>query len=538
MPSYPLVLCLAFAVAGSLTVAVAAWTRRDDPIVKAFLALALGSALWSGGRLLELNSADLETRILWAKLQYIGIVAVPIGWLCAMIQLSRPGFVIPWSLLSLPIVINLVTMGLVFTNERHHLIWTSITLVPGGAAPGAVFAHGPAYAAAAVYTYLLLAASLYFLLSARVPNSSLTRGGRAVLAGGLALPLLANVAYLRGWTGPLGGDLTPATFSVTAVLVWICALRGHLDDVGHYARLRVFDALHEGCVIANADDVIVDFNPAALRLLTTAKRGDPLPAAWRDAVAASRSGTRGGNASHLISEEQADYELTVESVCNLNNRPVGIIVFLRDVTRFRSREQALTVENSSLALRLGETEEKLSRIEADLYRDALTGAFNRRFFQREATSALASAFARGIAVGLLIIDVDYFKQYNDHHGHVHGDACLRRVAEAIAQAMRNGPDDFCARVGGEEFAMVLPAVTPGETREVGLRLLKAVRAMALPHGGWPGHPCVTISVGAVCEIPASPLLEALLERADAAMYEAKRAGRDRFVMGETASLPA
>ncbi|WP_059411678.1 histidine kinase N-terminal 7TM domain-containing protein [Cupriavidus basilensis] len=541
MPSYPLVLCLTFAVVGSLTMALLAWTRRDDPTVKAFLVLAGGTALWSGGRLLELSSSELEARVLWAQLQYVGILAVPIGWFCAMLQLSRPKLAVPRWLLSMHAVVSVVTLGLVFTNEQHRLIWSAIALVPGGAPPGAVFTHGPAYAALAAYTYLLLFVSLYFLATAPVPGSSLTRGGRAVLAGGLVLPLLANVAYLTRHTGPLGGDLTPATFSVMTVLVWFCALRGHLEDVGHYARLRVFDSLHEGCVIADANDVIVDSNPAARRLLADMTRGQPVPRAWRHAVEASRAGAHGGG-SHLISEERVDYELTVESVRNLNGRAVGIIVFLRDVTRFRSREQALTVENSSLAERLGETEEKLSRIEADLYRDALTGAYNRRFFEREAAAVVAAACERGLPVGFLLIDVDYFKQYNDLHGHVHGDECLRRVAGAIGGALRDGlgspggAGGFCARVGGEEFVVVLPSAAAPDTRAAGLRLLEAVRALRLPHGGWPEHPYVTISVGAVCEIPASPRLEALLEQADAAMYEAKRNGRDRFVMRDQAML--
>ncbi|WP_420991981.1 histidine kinase N-terminal 7TM domain-containing protein [Cupriavidus sp. 30B13] len=534
MPSYPLVLCLTFAVVGSLTMALMAWTRRDDPTVKAFLVLAFGTALWSGGRLMELSATDLETRVLWAKLQYFGIMAVPIGWFCAMLLLSRPKVVIPRWLLSMHAVISVVTLGLVFTNEQHRLVWSSVALVPGGLPP--VFSHGPAYAGLAAYTYLLLFLSVYFLATAPVPGS-LTRGGRAVLAGGLLLPLLANVAYLTRHTGPLGGDLTPATFSVMTVLVWFCALRSHLEDVGHYARLRVFDTLHEGCVIVSANDVIVDSNPAARRLLADMGRGQPVPPAWQQAIAASRSGAHGGG-SYLISATRVDYELTVESVRNLNGQAVGIIVFLRDVTRFRSREQALTVENSSLAERLGETEEKLSRIEADLYRDALTGAYNRRFFEREAAAVAASAFERGVPVGFLLIDVDYFKQYNDLHGHVHGDECLRRVAGAISGALRDGPGGFCARVGGEEFVVVLPSITLPETRTAGLRLLEAVRALRLPHGGWPEQPCVTVSVGAVCEIPSSPRLESLLEKADAAMYEAKRGGRDRFVMRDEATLAA
>ncbi|MEV8950236.1 histidine kinase N-terminal 7TM domain-containing protein, partial [Klebsiella pneumoniae] len=92
-----------------------------------------------------------------------------------------------------------------------------------------------------------------FLVMAR-PRGKLSGGGRGVLIAGLLLPVLANVAYLRGWTTPVGGDLTPATFSVMALLVWLCALRPHLGDVGHYARLRVFDALREGCVIVDDRD--------------------------------------------------------------------------------------------------------------------------------------------------------------------------------------------------------------------------------------------------------------------------------------------
>jgi hypothetical protein len=86
--------------------------------------------VWSGGRLLEISESDMAGRIFWAKLQYLGIVAVPIGWLVAMIHVSRPHFVVPWSKLWVPVMAAVLSVVLVFTNERHHLVWTSIELMP------------------------------------------------------------------------------------------------------------------------------------------------------------------------------------------------------------------------------------------------------------------------------------------------------------------------------------------------------------------------------------------------------------------------
>lgn len=520
MPSYPLVLCLTVAVVCSAGMAIAAWPRRDDPTTMAFLVLAAGVVIWSGGRLLEITSPDLPARILWAKIQYLGIVAVPIGWLAAMVHLSRPRFVMPWSMLSVLVLAAMVTVVLVFTNEHHHLIWTRITLMPPGVAPGAVFEHGIGYGIAAAWTYLLLALSFGFLVTAKVPNDVLTRRTRAILAGGLALPLLAHIAYLLRWTGPLGGDLTPATFSLMAVLVWVCALRTHLDDIGHYARLRVFDALGEGCVILNAQGKVMAYNPAAERLAPDLCRGKPMPAGWEESLRRLPDASGDAPAQPFI-PRGAHFELTVEAVARMDGKRIGTLVFMRDISRYQSRELALTTQ-------LWQTEAQLSRMQADLDIDALTGVPNRRYFQREAMAAVTRAYERREAMGLLILDVDQFKQYNDLHGHPSGDECLRRVAAALTRALAG--EQFCARLGGEEFAVVLPASNQKETGAVARRLLEAVRELGIPHNGSRVQPFVTVSIGAICAVPGAPRLEPLLHRADSAMYQAKRAGRDRCRM--------
>jgi len=513
MPSYPLVLCLTIAVVCSVGMAIAAWPRRDDPTVRAFLVLAGGVAIWSGGRLLEISETGLAGRIFWAKFQYAGIVAVPIGWLVAMIHLSRPRFVVPWSMLGVPVFAALLTLALVFTNERHGLIWTSIELMPPGVSPGAVFHHGIGYTLVAAWTYGMLGLSMYFLATARVPNAALSVRGRNVLMGGLFLPLLTHIAYVYRWTGPLGGDLTPATFSLMTVLVWICALRTHLEDIGHYARLRVFDTIREGCVVIGADGRIAECNPAAMRLLPEMRRGQLPPTQWNAVLDAP------GETPHYI-PEGAQFELSVEPVVRMDGKTIGRLVFLHDISRYQSRELALTTQ--------------LSRVQADLDIDALTGIPNRRFFQRESLAAVTRAYERGQELGLLILDVDLFKQFNDQYGHPVGDECLRQVASALNGVLRD--DQFCARLGGEEFAVVLPNSNVDETRSVARGLVASVRDLGIPHNGTPVQPFVTISVGAVCTLPEAPRLEPLLHRADSAMYRAKRAGRNRYVLDGSLSL--
>lgn len=511
-----LILLMAGALVVCAAVAIASWPRRDDPTVRAFLLLAVGAGIWCAGRMLEIQAPNVSERIVWAKLQYPGILMVPVGWLLAIVRLTRPHYLVGRGWLTLALAIGIAGMALVLTNERHGLVWPQVQWFGGeGLHTRAVFSHGPGYWALAAYSYGLLLLSLYFLATASA-HGKLSRGGRVVLVAGLLLPMFANIAYLRGWTTPVGGDLTPATFSVMALLVWLCALRPHLGDVGHYARLRVFDALREGCVIVDHRGRIADLNRTAQRMLPGMRRGDPAPASWL----ATRPYVAG----------VPDYELTVEPVRNLEERDIGRIVFVRDVSAFRTREHALVEENSNLAVRLNETVDKLLRIEGDLYRDPLTGLFNRRFFQREAQVLLAAAQERGTPLGLMLIDVDFFKQYNDTYGHLRGDECLRAIGATLAQTLDEAAS-FCARVGGEEFAVVLHQADADRTRAIGLRMLQAVRSLQMPHiGAESSHPFLSISVGAVSRIPDSPLVEELVAAADVALYAAKRGGRNRLVM--------
>jgi diguanylate cyclase (GGDEF)-like protein len=192
------------------------------------------------------------------------------------------------------------------------------------------------------------------------------------------------------------------------------------------------------------------------------------------------------------------------------------------------------------ALRHELTAVEMSLLNAELLRlsstDMLTGLANRRQFEFELARHWADRRRTDIAVAL--VDVDYFKSFNDSAGHAAGDVCLRRIATAIAGAMRQGLDQ-AARYGGEEFAVLLPGATPAELEALGERLRRAVEDLALANPGRQDRP-VTISVGLAWRAPGSRAgqPDTLLREADRALYVAKNAGRNRVVLSEPTKLAA
>jgi diguanylate cyclase (GGDEF)-like protein len=171
--------------------------------------------------------------------------------------------------------------------------------------------------------------------------------------------------------------------------------------------------------------------------------------------------------------------------------------------------------------------------------DGLTGVANRRHFDERLAQIWASAVRQQHPVGVMMIDIDHFKRFNDAAGHQEGDRCLKLVAQALQSTVRT--EDFVARYGGEEFAVILTGDDVDHMWSIAGRLQAAVRAMALPHPGLTRGAIVSMSAGFAAAEPATgedP--EHLIRRADEALYRAKEEGRNRVVRsyldGEAAHL--
>lgn len=193
-------------------------------------------------------------------------------------------------------------------------------------------------------------------------------------------------------------------------------------------------------------------------------------------------------------------------------------------SRVRSGNQALASSQERLMLQ---------EISASL--DPLTGIYNRRWLNGMFRRGIERALIDKAPVFLLMIDIDHFKKYNDTHGHLAGDQCLRLVATTLRDKLR--PSDLLARFGGEEFSVLLSCAGSRESMAAAERLRQAVATRQIKNRDGSPLPSVTISVG-MAGLKRGDSLETLIERADKALYQAKQQGRNRVVEAGAGKRPA
>nr|WP_091904480.1 diguanylate cyclase [Chitinasiproducens palmae] len=211
--------------------------------------------------------------------------------------------------------------------------------------------------------------------------------------------------------------------------------------------------------------------------------------------------------------------------------PDAIELIARVCHHSRAYRNQLERDEAYRALR--ESQQKLLEMNLELQRlthlDGLTGLSNRRYFDEYLGVEWRRAVRERHAVGLLMIDVDAFKSYNDTYGHVAGDEALKQVAGVLRAVCQRAPD-LPARYGGEEFAVILPGATQLGARLIAEKTRTSVEALGLAHAASEVASILTVSIGVAVQTPEDDALRCpLIELADSALYRAKRSGKNRVV---------
>jgi diguanylate cyclase (GGDEF)-like protein len=161
--------------------------------------------------------------------------------------------------------------------------------------------------------------------------------------------------------------------------------------------------------------------------------------------------------------------------------------------------------------------------------DELTHIANRRSFNRTLKHEWEYALRKHRFLGLLFLDIDFFKAYNDFYGHLAGDSCLQKVAKAIGESLSCGTDQV-ARYGGEEFTVILPNTTLAGAFEIAQNINNTIADLKIPHETSKINPYITVSIGAISMIPTESFTSAeFIDKADKAMYKSKERGRNTIV---------
>ena len=233
----------------------------------------------------------------------------------------------------------------------------------------------------------------------------------------------------------------------------------------------------------------------------------------------------------LVSEGSLLYMLYVQNIPMYSYREI-IFVFYCACLLAANIMYSSTIRNYILHISLIESNEKLKQLNELLENlsttDALTGVSNRRALDTYAENSWNSALRANSEISVIMIDIDYFKKYNDTYGHQAGDDCLVQVARRISNHFHRSID-MVARYGGEEFIVWLPHVTLESCQHIGEKLRKSIEKLAIPHSKNPPTGVVTISVGIATLTPSlGESYELLIRHADNALYTAKGNGRNQI----------
>ncbi|MGB8643656.1 MAG: histidine kinase N-terminal 7TM domain-containing protein [Anaerolineae bacterium] len=246
-----------------------AWSRRGSPGARLFAYLMLATGEWSVASILEATAVGLPSKVLWAKVEYLGIVGVGILLLMFVVEYTRQARWLTRRNTALLWVIPVVTLALVWTNEWHGLIWSSIMPSTGYGDVLLTYQHGVWFLLFAAYNYVAIMAGILVLVLETIRYHHLYRLQAITLIAGVILPLLLNFIYLSGLSPVPGLDLTPFGFTLAGLIFAFTLFRYRLFDLAPIARDSLVEKMRDGVLVVDAQNRIVDLNLVAQRWLAT-----------------------------------------------------------------------------------------------------------------------------------------------------------------------------------------------------------------------------------------------------------------------------
>lgn len=519
-------------------IALAAWVRRQRGFSgrRSFVVMHLACLWWLSAAGLEMAADPAGCKIFWASMAWPAIIAMPTLWAVFLWRythnLRRPLGRWPAGALAVaPVLFWLLALS----NGWHGLFYDAATAAVSPAPGAAVrYVHGPLFYAAAAYVYLCMLFCLVVAARATLASRGLYRRHYALFTLLMLVPWTANIAYVGFGYTVFGFDPTPFSFAVTLLGFAGLIGAGRLFDLMPVARNLLLEALLDPVLVIDPFGRVIQANPAALRLAGVQRRWQgtdlriwPVYGARLHAMLACASDRPEDGRLLTLTGPQRYYELRVRDIGRAAPAaapPFGRMLYLRDVTQRHVSEielsEALAVSEQRLATIMALHEQ----LREQALRDPLTGLYNRRhlakFFERERDRARRER----IVLALVMIDIDHFKRINDRFGHLVGDDVLAQVARCLIANLR--ATDIVFRYGGEEFLVIMPTPDLAHARERMGDVRRRLACASLPTRGGTLH--VTFSAGMARWPDDGDTLDALLRVADAALYVAKRDGRNRL----------
>lgn len=481
---YALALTLSTIV--SLSVAMVAWRRRRAPGAIGLVLLLLAISVWTFTYAIRWLRTDVAAQYFWLDATYFGVVFVPFAMMIFTLQSTRREHLLTPRNLILFALVPVLTLVMLWTDDMHGLFYA------GHRTTGTILNGGPWFWVNVVYTYTISLFTVFIFVREFTKATHIYRKQMATILVGLVLPWIGNVISFTGILPFENLDITPFVFLASCLIYLHGLLNYGLMDVVPVAHSLLIESLPDGIMVLDTMGRIVEINPAAcnmtgLSVSVIGRSSAEVLSHWHDLLPALRDGQE----VHFEMKMPGSLVREVE----VRSMPLadsgGSLIMLREITERRQME------------------EKLKQMSI---RDALTGLYNRAYFEDE-----LSRLERGRnhePVSLIMMDVDGLKTVNDLEGHAAGDELLRRTARVLLAAFR--AEDIITRVGGDEFVVFLP----NTSAEAAQKAVERVR-IALKEQSAQAGPPLQLSIGFSTAGDTKSARLALRE-ADQAMYAEKK----------------
>jgi diguanylate cyclase (GGDEF)-like protein/PAS domain S-box-containing protein len=428
-------------------------------------------------------------------------------------------------------IIPIVTIIISLTNDFHGLMIKDIHYsMDGPLLYVDAVTYGAYFWVHTIYSYLVVLLAIVLLLQTSVRSFRLYRRQAVTVALAVIPTIITSVIDAFLLIPALKHALSPFGFTLMGIIFFDTIYRHQFLNVIPIARDMLIESMSDAMIVLNAQDRIVDINPAAQQLFqvkTASIIGSPIQKAlpqWRDLLDLDKD--------HLLTQTSIDfdlgetvyhYDLRISPIYNRNKQAIGRLIILRDITSLKQLEKELFERNTILKTQLKEINRLHQQLQEQVIRDPLTGLFNRRYLNETLQHEIASVKREGHPLSVLMIDIDHFKRINDTYGHVNGDVVLITLSNHLVGKVRGS--DMVYRYGGEEFLILMRNTTVENACQRAEALRASIEDLEIRINDRTEH--LTISIGVATYPLHSAELQKVIEAADTALYRAKAGGRNR-----------